>query len=154
MIASENIIWVSDPETSWCLIRVQETPRLSSPDRQIFLKIIFSFSCIFYKEIVAFDVECYIFSNSQVVDTVNSASSVKRLLDSITFDVRVMYNAYQMEMNRISSKLEGLPNIEEVNIFNSSSESLHTIRMNHYLSTILFLCRSLWITSVQNVSCQ
>jgi len=26
MVTSENVVWVSDPETSWGLIRVQKTP--------------------------------------------------------------------------------------------------------------------------------
>ena len=103
---------------------------------------------------MAFNIERHIFNNSQVVDTVKSASSVKRLLDSVSFNVRVMNDTYQMEMNRISSKLECLPNIEEVNIFNSSSQSFHTIRMYHYLCTVFSLCRSLWISSEYNVSCQ
>ena len=74
-----------------------------------------------------FDVESYILYYSQIVNTVNGASSVKRLLNSVSSNVRVVYHTNQMEMDRISSKLEGLPNIEEVYIFNSSSQSFHAV---------------------------
>jgi hypothetical protein len=50
------------------------------------------------------------------VDTVNGAGSVERLLNCVTLNVRVVDDTNQMEVNWISSKLEGLPYIEELNV--------------------------------------
>jgi len=45
----------------------------------------------------------------------------------------------QMEVNRIPTKLEGLPYIEELNVLNPGYQVLHAIRMHHDLGTILIL---------------
>jgi hypothetical protein len=65
---------------------------------------------------VALNVVCNILSYSEVVDTVNGAGSVERLLNCVTLNVRVVNDTNQMEVNWISSKLEGLPYIEELNV--------------------------------------
>jgi hypothetical protein len=65
---------------------------------------------------VALNVVCNILSHSEVVDTVNGAGSVVGLLNCVALNVRVVDDTNQMEVNGISSKLEGLPYIEELNI--------------------------------------
>lgn len=65
---------------------------------------------------MALNVVCNILSYSEVVDTVNGAGSVVRLLNSITLNVRVVYDTNQMEVNWIPTKLEGLPYIEELDV--------------------------------------
>jgi len=92
MITSENIIWVSNPETGRGLIGIQKAPRLLSPNGQVSFKIVLCFSSIFNEEIVTLNIESYVFNNSQVVHTMNSACSVVRLLNCITLDVRVVDN--------------------------------------------------------------
>jgi hypothetical protein len=76
---------------------------------------------------VALNVVCYVLSHSEVVDTVNGASSVVRLLNSVTLNVRVVDDTNQMEVNRIPTKLEGLPYIEELDVLNSGDQILHAI---------------------------
>ena len=76
---------------------------------------------------MALNVVCYVLSHSEVVDTVNGASSVVRLLNSVTLNVRVVDDTNQMEVNRIPTKLEGLPYIEELDVLNSGDQILHAI---------------------------
>ena len=65
---------------------------------------------------MALNVVCNVLSHSEVVDTVNSAGSVVRLLNSVTLDVRIVDDTNQMEVNWIPTKLEGLPYIEELDV--------------------------------------
>ena len=73
------------------------------------------------------------------MDTVNSAGSVERLLNSVALNVRVVNDSNQMEVNRVSTKLEGLPYIKELDVLNPSYQVLHAIGMHHDLGTILIL---------------
>jgi hypothetical protein len=70
---------------------------------------------------------------------VNSAGSVERLLYSITLNIRVVNDSNQMEVNRIPTKLEGLPYIKELDVLDPSYQVLHSIGMHHDLGTILIL---------------
>ena len=78
-----------------------------------------------------------VLSHSEVVDTVNGAGSVVRLLNSVTLDVRVVDDTNQMEMNRIPTKFEGLPNIEELDVLNPGDQVLLAIGMHHDVGAIL-----------------
>ena len=88
---------------------------------------------------MALNVVRNVLSYSEVMDTVNSAGSVERLLNSVALNVRVVNDSDQMEVNRIPTKLEGLPYIEELNVLNPGYQVLHAIRMHHDLGTILIL---------------
>ena len=88
------------------------------------------------------------------MNSMNSTSSVVWLMYSITLNIGIMNRSNQMEMNRISSKLESLTHIKEFNIFNSCYQALFTIWVTHNLSSILFLGGDNWITLIQNVSGQ
>ena len=56
MISSEDVIWVGDPETGRCLIRVEETPGLLGIDRKVVFQEVIGFNGIFNEESVTFDV--------------------------------------------------------------------------------------------------
>ena len=101
---------------------------------------------------MALNVVRNVLSYSEVVDTVNSAGSVERLLNSVTLNVRVVNDSDQMEVNRIPTKLEGLPYIEELNVLNPGYQVLHAIGMHHDLGTILILGRGLGISSIEHIS--
>ena len=60
-------------------------------------------SSVLNEEGVTFDIESDILSQSKVVDTVDGASSVVRLLDGVSFDVGIVNDTYKMEMDGISS---------------------------------------------------
>jgi hypothetical protein len=86
---------------------------------------------------VALNVIGNVLSHSEVVDTVNGAGSVVRLLNSVTLNVRVVDDTNQMEVNGIPTKLEGLPYIEELDVLNPGDQVLHAIGMHHDVSAIL-----------------
>jgi len=139
VISSEDIVWVGDPEACWGLIRVQQTPRFLGQDGKIVLKVILGLSGIFNEESMALNVERNVLSYSEIVDTVNGAGSVERLLNSVTLNVRIVNDSNQMEVNRIPTKLEGLPYIEELNVLDPGYQVLHAIRMHHDLGTVFIL---------------
>ena len=62
---------------------------------------------------------CNILSDSQIVHSVDSASSIVGLLNSVTPDVGVVHSADQVEVNGVSVELEGLSHVIEVHIFDS-----------------------------------
>ena len=58
--------------------------------------------------------------NCQIVDSVESACSVVSVMDGIVFNVRLCYSTNHMEVEWISTKLECLTDLCELNVFNSS----------------------------------
>ena len=87
MISSKNIVWMSDPEGSRSLISVEKTPRLFSQYSKIIFDQIVLLYCIFNEESVAFCVVCNIPLNSQVVNCMESDSSVICMMDGVSFDI-------------------------------------------------------------------
>ena len=154
MIVDEDVVWVSDPETSGGLVRVQETPRLLGKDCQVTIKVVLCLNCIFNEEGMAHCVISYVMNDSQEADSMNSACSVERLMNCVSLDVGFSDCSDKMEMNGISTKLESLPNIVELNILNSSDDSLTTVSMNHHVSTVLVLKSSFRVSLVNYVPCE
>ena len=87
MIVDEDVVWVSDPETSGGLVRVQETPRLLGKDCQVTIKVVLCLNCIFNEEGMAHCVISYVMNDSQEADSMNSACSVERLMNCVSLDV-------------------------------------------------------------------
>lgn len=56
-----------------------------------------------------------------------------------------------MEVDGISSELEGLAHIEELNVLNACNRSLTAIGMHDHVRTELFYLRGLGVTLVQDV---
>ena len=121
MISSENVVWICNPETGWSLVCVQKRPRLLSQDSQIFLEIVFGFDCILDEEGVTHRFVSNIISNSQIMNGVNSDSSVVSMMNCITVHITIMDCTYSMEVNRVSTKLEGLTNVSQFNILDPSN---------------------------------
>lgn len=111
MVISEDIVRVSDPERSWGGISIQETVRSSGEQSQVMFEEVMSLNGIFNEESMTLSVISHILSNSQVVDTMDGASSVVSLMDSVTLDVGIVDITNQVVMDRVSTKLEGLTDI-------------------------------------------
>lgn len=79
------------------------------------------------EESMTLDVICYILYKPQIMNSVNSASSVVGLMDCITNDVGVVNSSDQMEMDWISTQLEGLAYIEKFDMADSRCECFHAI---------------------------
>lgn len=71
------------------------------------------------EEGVTFGVVGNVIHDAEVVNSVNSASSVVGLMNGVSSDVRFVNDANQMEMNRVTTQLEGLANIEKLGVFDS-----------------------------------
>ena len=124
MIVSEYIIWMRDPEACWALIGIKKGERGLGTNCKIPDQSIFGFCCIFNKEGVTHCVISYISLNCQIVDSMQCACSIVGMMDGIVFDVGFCNSADHMEMKRISSKLECLTDLSELNILNSTFNRL------------------------------
>ncbi len=82
------------------------------------------------------------------------ASSVIGLVNGVSPNVRLSHCADQMEVNGVPTELEPLTYIEELDVLDSSNDSLTAVSMNNHVSTVLVDKRSLWISLDENVSCE
>lgn len=62
--------------------------------------------------------------NREVVDSVQCDSSVVGLMDGITLGVRVVDCSNHMEMNGVTTKLEGLTDVSEFTVFDFTNQRL------------------------------
>ena len=116
MVISHNIIGVCNPERSGGLVCVEETPRSLSLNSQIAVNIVVCFDCVFNEECVTHSIVSNILLYSQVLDTMDCYCSVVRVIDGVSHCIRVFNCSDDMEMTRISTKLESLTNISHFNI--------------------------------------
>lgn len=64
--------------------------------------------------------------NGEVVNTMESRSTVVSLVNSIVPDIRLCHSANHMEMEWIASKFESLTDVKELTIFDLSHNRLIT----------------------------
>ena len=83
MVAAEDIVRICDPEASWSLVRVEETPRATDIEDQIVFNQVLSLSCVFDEDCVAHRVVGYIALHSQIVHAMDRHSSVERMMDRV-----------------------------------------------------------------------
>jgi hypothetical protein len=139
MVASDYVIWMGDPNTSWRLICVQKTHRSSSINNQIVLDQILCLSGILNKDGVAQVLVSHIVLDLQVVYSMNGHSSVVSLPDSIVSDIGLVDCSNHMEMDWVSSKLEGLTHVVELYILNPSNARFISWGVDHDVGSILVL---------------
>lgn len=87
MIASEDVVWVGDPEASRGLIGVEQAPGLPSVDREVAFQIVISLHCILNEESVTHRVVSDIMHDSEVEDSVNGAGTVVGLMNRVAPNV-------------------------------------------------------------------
>ena len=71
---------------------------------------------IFDKDVMPHDIKNYIMFHSKVISTMNGQSPVIRLMDRVTFDIRIMHVSNHVEMNGISSQFKGLTHVCELTV--------------------------------------
>jgi hypothetical protein len=86
-IINEDIVWMSNPEASRSLIRVQKTPRSLCLHNQITFDIVVGFNSIFNKDGVTFNFIGNVVFKSQVMSSVKCKGSIISLMGSKTFSV-------------------------------------------------------------------
>ena len=71
-------------------------------------------------------IEVHVVLNSEVVNPMNSRASVVGVMNGITSDVRVVYCADHVEVKRVSSELESLPDLSQLSELDSTSQRVIT----------------------------
>jgi len=84
VVADEDVVRVSDPETRWGLVCVEQAPRTTRADHQIVHDYVLGFNRVFDKDVVPHSVVDDIFLNSEVGDSVNCHCAVVCLVDGIS----------------------------------------------------------------------
>lgn len=87
MIASENVVRMSDPETGRRLISVEKTPTSLCHDNQVVFDQVVCLSSILYENGVTHGVIGYVVDDLEVVDTMECDRSVVSLMDGIVLGV-------------------------------------------------------------------
>jgi len=154
VVSDKDVVWVSDPETGRRLICVEQAPRTSGTHDQIVLDDVLCLNSILNEDVMAHSVVNNIVFNCEVRHGVDSDSSVVSLMDGVTLDQRLGNSADDVEVDRVSSQLECLTNIEEFSVKNASNARFIFRVVDHDVRTVLILRGSLWITLILNVSCE
>lgn len=152
VIVSEDVIWVSDPERSRCLVSVKETVRGSRVYDQVSIDQIFSLCSVFNEDSVSHDVVGHVVLDGQVVNAVQSRSTVVRLVNGVVPNVRFGHCANHMVVDRIATKFERLADIKELAVLDLTDDGFVTRRSHHDMSTVLVERRSFWVASKLDIS--
>ena len=88
MVATDDVIGISDPDAGWSLVSVEKTPRAADINNKIVLDQILSLDSILNEDSVAHSVVGHVVLHAQIMNAVNSDSSVKGVMDRIVSDVR------------------------------------------------------------------
>ena len=87
MVASNDVIWVRDPDASWGLISVEKTVRFTSVNDQVVFDEILSLNGIFNEDSVAHRFVVDITGDLEIVDTVEGRAAIVGLVDRVPLDV-------------------------------------------------------------------
>ena len=112
------------------------------------------FNTIFNKESVTKNIKCDVICNSKVMDCMRCYSTVKALMNGITFDVGFHNSPNAVEMYCISSNFISLTNVSQLNVLNSSNRRFITRWMEHNMSSKHVSLWNYWITSKYYISSQ
>jgi len=126
MVASKVIVGIGDPETGWGLICVQKTPRTLGHYNKVVVDLVVAFNSILNEHVVAHDVVDNVLEDSEVACAVHCEGSVETLMHRVALDIRIMHIADHVEMDSISTQLEGLTHVSELYVLKSGSERVIT----------------------------
>jgi hypothetical protein len=124
VIASENIVRMSDPETSRRLISVEERPTTLCLNNQVILDQILSLSSVFNKDSVAHGIVGNVIDDLEIVHSMESDGTIVSLMDSVIPGIGLVNCSNHMEMNGVATQLESLTHICEFNVFNLANDRL------------------------------
>jgi hypothetical protein len=79
---------------------------------------------IFDEDVVTLDVVIDIVGDFKIVDGVNGGAAIERVVDAVALHVRLSHLSNHMIVNWISTELEGLSDIEEFAVFDSTYDRL------------------------------
>jgi hypothetical protein len=76
-------------------------------------------------------------NDPEVANTVDGTGTVERLVNGVASDVRHCDRPNKMEVDWVPSELEGLTNVEELNVLNTGDDCLAAVSMHDHVSTVL-----------------
>ena len=85
------------------------------------MNLVAGFHCVFNEDSVAHSVEGHIVENSEIMNAMQSDGSVVGVPDGISLNIGLVYSSNHVEMKRVTTQFEGLANISELNVLNSSN---------------------------------
>jgi hypothetical protein len=151
-ISHKDVVRMSDPEVTRCSVSVEEREgRIGSCD-YVVSNVIFGFIGILHEDCVSHAVPVTVPFNSQIVDAMNSRSSVETVHQSISSHIRFGDSTDLMVMDRVSAIHEGLANMGELQVFDSANGSIVFRGGKHYSGTELIVRRCFWVTPEHNIS--
>ena len=122
MIINKIVVWMSEPDTGWSLISVKKRPGSNCLHNQVVINVVLCLNSILNEDSVSLSIISNVIFNSKVVGTMKSEGSVVAIMDSVVLGIRLMDSTDHVEMDSVSSDLEGLPYVME---FNSVDSSYH-----------------------------
>jgi len=137
VVVNEVVVWVCDPETTGRSIGVEETPRSLSHRNKVSMNLVVSLNCVLDEDIVTHSVVDDIVSNSEIACTVHGEGSVETGIDGVSNDVGLVHVTDHMEMDGISTQLESLSHVAELNIAQASLERVITDGMEEDSCSVL-----------------
>ena len=87
MIATDDVIRVCDPNTGWSLVSVEQTPRAADVDNEIVFNQILCLSGVLNENSVTHSMVGHVILHAQIMDSVDSDSTVEGVMDSVIADV-------------------------------------------------------------------
>ena len=123
-VVLDDVVGVDDPEGARLNIRVEKTVGLPCEDSQVVLQDVVLLDSVLNEEGEPLDVEHDVVLNKQVVDSVDGAGTVKRLVDGVASDIRSRHIAVDVEVNRVPTNPEGLTNSVELGVTDPGSKKV------------------------------
>ena len=152
MVASNDVIWVSDPDACWALVSVEKTVRFTSVNDQVVLDQIIGLNGIFNEHGVAHRLVVHVARDLEIVDAVEGRATIVGLVDRVLLDVRLLHSADHVEVDRVPAKHERLANVREFAILDPAHHRLVAWRVKHDMGTVLVGSRGLWVAPIDYVS--
>ena len=120
VVSTNSVVGVRDPEAGWSLISVKEAVGGADVDHKVVLDEVVSLDGVLEEDSVAHSLVGNVARDGQVVDSMQSGSSVVGLVDGVVLDVGFVYGAEHVEVDWVSCKFESLTNIEELTVLDST----------------------------------
>ena len=103
MVFNEDVIRMSDPERTRGLIGVEQGPTAFGLDDKVILQSVLGLGSVLNEDGVAHSVIGDVVLNLQVVNTMDSHSSVEGMVNGVVSHIGVVDSANHMEMNRVAA---------------------------------------------------
>jgi len=120
-VVNHSVVGMGNPEATGGLISGQQTIGSFCSNGQIVIVDILCLSSIFNEEGMTHGVIGDVVEHSEVVNSMSGHSTVVGLVDSVTTHVRLVHSSNHMVMEGVATKLEGLTNILEFDVLDSSN---------------------------------